>query len=46
MKKILLSTILSLGLVTTLSAYELNGNLDVQWTGYKTEKKGSCIWYI
>ncbi len=39
MKKILLSTILSLGLVTTLSAYELNGNLDVQWTGYKTEKK-------
>jgi len=39
MKKILLSTILAAALTTTLSAYELNGDLAVKWTGFKTEKK-------
>jgi len=39
MKKVLLASVLSLGLVSTLNAYELNGDLAVKWTGYKTEKK-------
>lgn len=39
MKKIIASTILSLGLLTSVSAYEINGNLGVKWTGYKTAKK-------
>lgn len=39
MKKILLSTALAAGLLTSLNAYELNGDLAVQWTGYKTSKK-------
>lgn len=39
MRKILLSAALSLGLLTSLGAYELNGNLGVTWTGYKTAKK-------
>ena len=39
MKKILLSSILALGLSINLSAYELDGDLGVQWTGFKTAKK-------
>ena len=39
MKKILLSSILAFGLVSSLNAYELNGDLGVKWTGFKTEKK-------
>ena len=39
MKKVLLSSILALGLTTSLSAYQLNGDLGVKWTGFKTEKK-------
>lgn len=39
MKKILLSSVLALGLSLNLSAYEINGDLGVQWTGFKTEKK-------
>ena len=36
MKKILLSTVLALGLSMNLSAYEINGDLGVKWTGFKT----------
>ncbi len=39
MKKILLSSILALGLSINLNAYEINGDLGVKWTGFKTEKK-------
>jgi polyisoprenoid-binding protein YceI len=39
MKKVLLSSALLFGLVSSLSAYELNGKLGVKWTGFKTEKK-------
>ena len=39
MKKILLSSILALGLAVNLNAYEVNGDLGVKWTGFKTEKK-------
>lgn len=39
MKKILLSSVLAFGLLTSLNAYELNGSLGVKWTGFKTEKK-------
>lgn len=39
MKKLLLTSVLSLGLLTSLNAYELNGDLGVKWTGFKTEKK-------
>jgi len=39
MKKVLLSSVLALGLITSLNAYELNGDLKVKWTGFKTEKK-------
>lgn len=39
LKKILLSSVLSLGLVSSLNAYELNGDLDVKWTGYKNKVK-------
>ncbi len=39
MKSLLLSSVLSLCLLSSLNAYELNGNLDVKWTGFKTEKK-------
>jgi hypothetical protein len=39
MKKILLGTVLALGLSINLNAYELNGDLGVKWTGFKTEKK-------
>lgn len=39
MKKILVSSLLSVGLLTSLSAYELNGDLGVKWTGFKTAGK-------
>lgn len=39
MKKLLISSALTLGLISTLNAYELNGDLEVKWTGFKTEKK-------
>ena len=39
MKNILLSSILSIGLLSSLNAYELNGDLGVKWTGFKTEKR-------
>jgi polyisoprenoid-binding protein YceI len=39
MKKILLASLLSITLVSSLCAYELNGDLGVKWTGFKTEKK-------
>lgn len=39
MKKIFFSCILSIALLSSLSAYELDGNLGVKWTGFKTEKK-------
>ena len=39
MKKILLVSLLSISLASSLSAYELNGNLGVKWTGFKTIKK-------
>ncbi|WP_368029581.1 YceI family protein [Arcobacter sp. s6] len=39
MKKILFVSFLSITLVSSLCAYELNGNLSVKWTGFKTEKK-------
>lgn len=39
MKKVLASAILALALLTSLNAYELNGDLAVKWTGFKTEKK-------
>ena len=39
MKKIILSSVLTLGLISSLNAYELNGDLGVKWTGFKTEKK-------
>ncbi|WP_072681222.1 YceI family protein [Arcobacter sp. LA11] len=39
MKKTLFAIVLSLGLISSINAYELNGELGVKWTGYKTEKK-------
>ncbi|QKJ22174.1 YceI family protein [Poseidonibacter lekithochrous] len=39
MKKIVISSLLTIGLLSSASAYELNGNLGVKWTGFKTEKK-------
>ena len=39
MKKILVASILSLGLISSINAYELNGDLGVKWTGFKTEKR-------
>lgn len=39
MKKKLSLSILSLCLLSSLNAYEINGDLGVQWTGFKTEKK-------
>ncbi len=39
MKKILLSSVLALGLSINLSAYEIDGDLGLKWTGFKTEKK-------
>lgn len=41
MKKILLSSIVAFGLISSLNAYELDKdkNLNVQWTGYKLPAK-------
>lgn len=39
MKNFLLCSTLSLGLITGLNAYELNGDLGVTWTGFKYENK-------
>ena len=39
MKRKLSLSILSLCLSSILSAYEINGDLGVKWTGFKTEKK-------
>ena len=39
MKKIVISSLLTIGLLSSVNAYELNGNLGVKWTGFKTEKK-------
>jgi C4-type Zn-finger protein len=39
MKKTLLLSIFAFSLVSNLNAYELNGDLGVKWTGFKTEKK-------
>lgn len=39
MKRILLASLLSITLVSSLYAYELNGELGVKWIGFKTEKK-------
>lgn len=39
LKKILLSSVLSLGLGSSLNAYELNGDLNVKWTGFKGPTK-------
>lgn len=39
MKKLLLSSTLALSLAIGLNAYEINGQLGVKWTGFKTEKK-------
>ncbi len=39
MKEKLISLLMCVGFITSLNAYELNGDLDVKWTGYKTEAK-------
>lgn len=39
MKKTILLSVLAFTLVSSLNAYELNGDLGVKWTGFKTEKK-------
>ena len=39
MKKIIIYSLLAFGLLSNLNAYELNGPLEVKWTGFKTEKK-------
>ncbi|MBP7769869.1 MAG: YceI family protein [Aliarcobacter sp.] len=39
MKRKLSLSILGLFLVSGLNAYEINGDLGVKWTGFKTEKK-------
>lgn len=39
MKKVIFSSIVAMSLLSSLHAYELNGNLDVKWTGFKTERK-------
>lgn len=39
MKTKLSLSILSLCLLSNLNAYEINGDLGVKWTGFKTEKK-------
>lgn len=39
MKKVLLSSLVSIMLLSQLNAYELNGDLDVKWTGFKTDMK-------
>lgn len=39
MKKVVLSTILAFGLTSSLSAYELNGDFNLKWTGFKLASK-------
>lgn len=39
MRKILLTSVLALALFTNLNAYELDGKLDVKFTGFKSAKK-------
>ncbi len=39
MKKLLLTSIFAFALITNLNAYELNGDLLIKWTGFKTLKK-------
>lgn len=39
MKKISLACVFLLSLLNSLNAYEINGDLAVKWTGFKTEKK-------
>jgi len=39
LKKVLLSSVLSLGLISSLNAYEVNGDLGVKWVGYKNKVK-------
>lgn len=39
MSKTFISLLLAFGLITSLGAYELNGDLGVKWTGFKTLKK-------
>ena len=44
MKKVVLSTILAFGLTSSLSAYELNGDFNLKWTGFKLASKvGVCL---
>ncbi|MCT7613196.1 YceI family protein [Aliarcobacter butzleri] len=38
-KRILLSILVTFGLISSLNAYELNGNLGVKWTGFKLASK-------
>ncbi|MFW3340389.1 YceI family protein [Aliarcobacter butzleri] len=38
-KRILLSILVAFGLISSLNAYELNGNLGVKWTGFKLASK-------
>ncbi|MBL3520710.1 YceI family protein [Arcobacter lanthieri] len=39
MKNKILLSILAFGLISSLNAYELNGNLTLKWTGYKLASK-------
>lgn len=39
LKKVLLSSVLSLNLISSLNAYELNGDLNVKWAGFKGPTK-------
>lgn len=39
MKKRVLLSVLVFGLISSLNAYELNGNLGVKWTGFKLASK-------
>jgi len=39
LKKRILMLVLAFSMASSLSAYELNGNLDVKWTGYKLASK-------
>jgi polyisoprenoid-binding protein YceI len=41
MKKSILLSVLAFTLVSSLNAYELNGQIGVKWTGFKTEKKAA-----
>ena len=39
MKKTILLSVFAFALISNLNAYEINGDLGVKWTGFKTEKK-------